>query len=83
MRSSIGRCELWALSKDIGEPGAEIFDSAAVRVPPDLGQIVAARIILLMLHAQLRVSEKRHLAPCKLREPTLGQRQSIVNLAAR
>src|ERR1700683_2686182 len=32
-------------------------------------------------HASLRISEKRHLAPHRLRETTLEQRQSIVNLA--
>jgi hypothetical protein len=40
-----------ALSEDIGEPGAEILDAAAVRIAPDLGQIIAVTIISLVLHA--------------------------------
>ena len=45
------RCLLLALSEDIGEPGAEILDAAAVRIAPDLGQIIAVTIISLVLHA--------------------------------
>jgi hypothetical protein len=69
MRWSIGRCELASPSEDLSEPRPEILDASALRVPPDLGQVIAVPIGSLMLHVSLQVSEKRHFAPpvCEIR----------------
>jgi len=62
MRSRIGRFELPSFFEDTGEPGTDVVGAAALRVPPDRSQIIAVKIMWVMLHGVTSLSQKNVMA---------------------